>query len=276
MLKQIIVLLCFCLCIFSHPVLAAINWDIFEEALLNQESGVPTSWPVGLYCAGSDVNLRSAPNLDSDVVGVLQEGDLLYCLSIASARFYEGYPWFAVITSQGQKGFVNAKFLGQVENSMTRAERFKAAFDSSVFYDFTSLVAAHDGLCGNGNSRLEEQEKQQYGYAKYKIALGDYTGWSYCETIDNKPVQRAAKIVKAGYKVAGLEVGEAMDAERLAQFSKDMQAMGWYASVSSQTGEYRWCLDGSRGDSVGPLRGFGLTVKDGTLTAIDWNIFLVD
>ena len=155
---------------------------------------------------------------------------------------------------------------------------FTNDFASSVRYDYEGMVAAFHGLYGNGYSPLSEEEQAEFSHIKFKIALGDYDAWSYCEELNGKPVQRAVKVVKPGYRAAGLQVGETMSEERLAQLDMNMQGMnlpqGWYQADTKTYGKYLWLFNGLRGGEMVPVKGFGFHLEDGKIKDIFWCVYL--
>lgn len=161
---------------------------------------------------------------------------------------------------------------------LSEESKFTTAFDSSVLFSFEEMVAAFNGLCGNGYSKLTEEEKAEFSHIKFKIALGDYSAWSYCEELEEgKPVQRAVKVVKPDYMAAGLKVGETMDEARIARFDKDMQAMGWERAITRTLGKNLWLLNGPRADeNDGPVKGFGFNVENDKIKDIFWTVYLID
>jgi hypothetical protein len=244
-----------------------------------QES-VPPEWPIEARCSASDVNLRNSGRIaDSKVVGSLQFNDLVYVKKVHQddSDLVDGYPFAEIITDKGRKGFVNLKFLTNIAADNTRASRFRAAFNSGAFFTFNSMLGAFDERSGNGYTPLSEEEQNEFSSVKFKIALGNYDAWSYCEELNKKPEQRAVKVVKPGYMVAGLQVGESMDADRLAQFDKDMQNYGWDPAATDATGKHLWNLNGRRADGqTGPINGFGFHEDNGTIKDIFWCIYLVE
>ena len=183
---------------------------------------VPPEWPIEARCSASDVNLRNSGIMaTSKVVGTLQFNDLVYVKKVheSDSDLVDGYPFAEIITDKGRKGFVNLKFLTNIAADNTRASRFRAAFNSGAFFTFASMERAFDEIAGNGYTPLSEEEKNEFSSVNCKIALGNYAAWSYCAKPDKKPEQLAVKVVKPGYMVAGLQVGESMDTDRLAQFA---------------------------------------------------------
>ncbi len=241
---------------------------------------VPPEWPIEARCSASDVNLRNSGIMaTSKVVGTLQFNDLVYVKKVheSDSDLVDGYPFAEIITDKGRKGFVNLKFLTNIAADNTRASRFRAAFNSGAFFTFDSMERAFDEIAGNGYTPLSEEEKNEFSSVNCKIALGNYAAWSYCAKPDKKPEQLAVKVVKPGYMVAGLQVGESMDTDRLAQFDKDMQNYGWEPGATDATGKHLWTLNGRRADGqTGPINGFGFHEDNGTIKDIFWCIYLVD
>jgi hypothetical protein len=158
---------------------------------------------------------------------------------------------------------------------------FTSDFTSSVRYDYEGMVAAFQGLHGNGYSPVSEEEQAEFAHIKFKIALGDYDAWSYCEELNGKPVQRAVKVVKPGYRAAGLQVGDALSEEQLAQLDLQMQGMnlpqGWYQADTKTYGKYLWLFNGpGPGGAMVPVKGFGFHLEDGRIKDIFWCVYLAE
>ena len=156
---------------------------------------------------------------------------------------------------------------------------FMTDFERSVRYDYEGMVASFHGLHGNGYTPLSEEEQAEFSHIKFKIALGDYAAWSYCEELNGKPVQRAVKVVKPGYLAGGLQVGETVSEERLAQLDMNMQGMnlpqGWYQADTKTYGKYLWLFNGpGAGGEMVPVKGFGFHLEEGKIQDIFWCVYL--
>lgn len=259
----------------TSTAFAALDTQAIGVARQKSAEFIPYDWPIAAHCSATDVNLRSAPKLDSEVVGALQSDDQVYIEEFSDA-LYEGYPWAAITTEQGKKGYVNARFLDLDTDAMTRAGRFKAAFNSTVFWEFEQMVNAFNGISGNGNMGFDTNENGHFDAKGYKIALGDNTGYSYGRAMDNKLWQSSVRIVKSGYQAAGLEVGNVLDATMLERFNADMQSMGWrHGNITSDA--QKWYLDGRIDGKTGPIRGFFVTLNnDGTIKELFWQKYFSD
>ena len=82
-----------------------------------------------------------------------------------------------------------------------------------------------------------------------------------------------------GYLVGGLQVGETVSEERLAQLDMNMQGMnlpqGWYQADTKTYGKYLWLFNGpGAGGEMVPVKGFGFHLEEGKIQDIFWCVYL--
>jgi len=263
------------LTLFATTAFAALDVKTIGEERQKSSESIPYDWPIGAHCSATDVNMRSAPNTDSEVVGTLQNGDQVYVSEFSDNR-YEGYPWVAVTTAQGQKGYVNAKYLDADTDAMTREERFKAAFNSTVFWKYEQMANAFDGVTGNGYMRGDTGENGHFDPNNVKIALGNDAGYSYGRDTNGTFRQSTVRILKSDYQVAGISVGDSVKQGDLELFNADMQAMGWrHGKINSDA--QKWYLDGRIDGKTAPIKGFFVVLdKDNKIQEINWQQYSID
>jgi uncharacterized protein YgiM (DUF1202 family) len=274
--RKILMIVCALLMIIpANPtVFAALDMQNLNETRQKSSENIPYDWPIAAHCSATDVNLRSAPSTDSEVLGTLQNGNQVYVEEVSDVQ-YEGYPWVAITTAQGSKGYVNARFLDADADAMSRKERFKAMFNSTVFWTFDYMANAFNGIYGNGNL-MNSSENGFHDTGKYKVSLGNNSGYSYGKIVDNAYEQATVRIMQSDYWVAGLTVGDVMDAAKLAQFDADMQSMGWrHGAITSDS--QKWYLDGQLDGKTAAIKGFFLVLdKDNKIKEINWQRYLID
>lgn len=269
-----IIAVCLLVVLGVAPAAAANPFDLAQYIKSSDVSySNASSWPLSVLCTGSDVNLREAPNTSCTVVGSLQKDEQVYLREISSAPEFDGYPWAAIITAQGQKGCVNSKYLQVVPGAAERRERFRALFYSSVFFKMGELSAANDNIHGNGFASITKEEKNMVGYddVDSKVIINDLI-WVYTSKEAGDIELYAAKLFAPGYKAAGLGVGDSFDAEA---FSKDMSSIGWEEDMKSSD-EYRWYSRALVDGHKRPVKGFVVKLKDGKITEVIWRLYLID
>lgn len=255
---------------FSGSAFAALDCSTIE-GIRGSSGDIPYQWPVAAVCAGSDVNIRSGPVTDrGEILGSLQPGDPVY-MEEFTENLYEGYPWAKVITGQGIKGYVNARYLELAPEAMTRPQRFLAAFNSSVFFGFDELAASYAYMHGNGFADLESSDRRFDG-AKFKIVVGEYDVWAYCdrnENVDGLKIQMwGASVISSQKETAGLRLGQKMNSSALTQFHQDMESIGWYL-LPGKNG-MQWYRNREYLAELPNSKGFGFSCRDGEINGIWW------
>lgn len=258
--------------VFSSSAFAALDCVSLENSRKAMSDSIPYDWPIALYSTGSDVNVRSGPVVDQgEILDSLQAGDWVYAEEFTKEH-YNGYPWAKVITEGGVRGYVNARYLGLTKDAMTRKERFEAAFRSSVFFDFDSLVGSYENIHGNGFGDLEATDRKFAG-AEFKIAVGEYDMWAYCsrdlgESEGLNIRMWGASVVSSKQPAAGLRIGQKMDDRELVQFHRDMESIGWHATPG-KNGLY-WYRNREYPGELPDSKGFGFSCSNGVIDGIYW------
>ena len=262
----------------SSSVFAAMDCAALERSRQEMSDVVPYEWPIALYSIGSDVNVRSGPVVDrGEILASLELYQRVYAEEFTETT-YNGYPWVKVITDKGTRGYVNARYLEAAEDAMTRGGRFEAAFRSSVFFDFSGLVGSYEDLHGNGFAALEATDRKFAG-AEFKIAVGEYDMWAYCseENKDSGGLNLrmwGAAMVSSKQPAAGLRLGQQMGAQEVAQFRRDMEALGWYA-VPEEDG-LQWYKNRDFEPEQPDSKGFGFSCRNGVIDGIYWCTYPAD
>lgn len=274
MLRKILVLTLLGTMLVTTSAFAALDKGKITREIQRTSNDVPYDWPIGAHCSATDVNVRNAPNTDGEVVGTLQNGDQVYVREFSDG-LYNGYPWAAIITAQGQNGYVSARYLDEDEAALTREGRFKAVFNSTVFWEFEQMAKAFNDINGNGFMIIDSNENGHVDTHGKKIALGNYAGYSYGRDTDGTFRQSTVRIVKSDYQVAGISVGDVLDAVKIEQFNADMQNMGWrHGNIISDA--QKWYLDGRLDGKTAAIKGFFVVLdKNNAIKEISWQNYSI-
>ena len=93
------------LAIFANTAFSEVN----TAYLANELRSYP-GWPLEVYCNATDVNVRTQPNTDCDVITMLQKGDKFYVTRVVDVVNSE-YKWLLGTTEKGHVGFMASKYL---------------------------------------------------------------------------------------------------------------------------------------------------------------------
>lgn len=85
--------------------------EVNTAYLANELRSYP-GWPLEVYCNATDVNVRTQPNTDCDVITMLQRGDKFYVSRVVDVVNSE-YKWLLGTTEKGHVGFMASKYLIQ-------------------------------------------------------------------------------------------------------------------------------------------------------------------
>lgn len=262
MKKKLLAALLLGMTLLTPKVLAEIAPDQLQ-AVLSEYPG----WPLATYCTGTDVRVRAEANTDCDVVDWLQPGDVFYVKELFPQ---DDYCWYKGVTPGGEQGFVAINFLEQAPGAEAQAERFKAAFATDTTYEGKAL--AKDLYDPEQVIRLE-QETFHYAPCKYRVGNswlhGDILPHGFFEII-------GVEIVGPGHKVAGLEVGQTLTEADLANFSQNMNLIGWEGGSDSDDGRHDWRIYGAVDGQPRPVKGFAVILQGTTIKVIQYWHHVID
>lgn len=224
-------------------------------------------WPITALCTGSDVNLRTDPGTDSNVITMLQKGDEFH---ITDVVFRSDYTWMKGVTSDGTTGYMVSKYLDYKPGYGTRAGRFRAAFQSATLYDINKFANA---LGGAPIYPIEKAEPELFHYATHKAKVGKY--WAHGEAYPGEFHVIGVDVTEPGYQVASLEVGRFMDKENIATLDQDMKSIGW-VDGGNYNGVYHWYWQEKVDGQFRPVEGFCVKVENNTITGIQWYRIPID
>lgn len=109
---------------FANTAFAEVN----TAYLANELRSYP-GWPLEVYCNASDVNVRTQPNTDSEVLTMLQKGDKFYVIRVVNVENSE-YTWLLGTTEKGHIGLMASKYLDVTPRAASAAGRFNAALEA--------------------------------------------------------------------------------------------------------------------------------------------------
>ncbi|MGN0009318.1 MAG: SH3 domain-containing protein [Desulfovibrionaceae bacterium] len=231
----------------------------------NQDSPLPAT------CTGNGVSLRETPAKSGNKIATLARDEAVYLIGRQDTG--EEYPWALAITQAGYRGWVYGQYISSTNAMLTEDGRFKARFDSSVFFDMQAVMRA----AGIADKNVKKQsadvnDPDSPHYADEKMSFAE--GFTFYLT-GNEPFY--VIITKKGYKAAGLQVGDTIDKNMLAQFNERMSATGWNAMYEDEsTHEYTWTLDRIVDEVKRPVQKFSIMAENGKIKSIRWGSIVID
>ena len=254
-----------CLC-------ATASAEIYPGAVTQalERTDINSAWPYTTICIGEDVNLRSQPNTNCDVITMLQKGDIFYVNKVIPGN---QYTWMEGITATGDRGYMVSKYLDPGQNAALRRERFRAAIQSSLLYDVQKFATVVNLPIGRNVETLKEEK---FHYAQHVIRVGNS---EFHGEMDGGQFHVIGVIVKdSSYKFAGLQVGDTIATEDLKAIDKDMQTINWYTGIDNWTGqtEVHWYRHEAVDGSERPVENIGIITENGRIKEIRWSHIVID
>ena len=188
------------LAMFANTAFAEVNTDY----LANELRSYP-GWPLEVYCNATDVNVRTQPNTDCDVITMLQRGDKFYVSMVVDVVNSE-YKWLLGTTERGHVGFMASKYLDTTPRAASAAGRFNAALEADWIMD-PEIFASGAYYPGP----VEQNTDDIISYADKKMQVGPRL--FYIDSARNKV--NDVKINKLHGSMAGYAVGQQLDTDRL-------------------------------------------------------------
>ncbi len=117
---------------------------VSEQSLMSLIASYIARYPTSIelkrlfLCKGSNVNLRSEPTTESNVVGKIKKNRMLIQLGKTQKKYKIGthnHHWYKVISFNGIKGWIYGKFLKQIDNQYLQ----KYKLDTWAFEDTFAL-----------------------------------------------------------------------------------------------------------------------------------------
>ena len=258
---------------------------------------ISVALPVTVTCTGSNVNLRREPGKNGSVLTRLSKGQNVYAIDKKSTG--EAFPWVRVITDEGYKGWFYGQYCKFEAKDLSKEARFKAAFNSSVFFDVLPLQRL-TGHYGYRDSFKESELKRGLGgYAEYKIKMPELILFCLHSGDDDDSTELkdgliAAKVISDKYCAAGLRIGDSFfkkDAEKLSKYIRKLErpkdrtrggvkeweaGEGWDGPSQFDDESYWWFMRETVDKSRRPVQGFTVGCKNGKITDIWWCTYAVD
>ena len=200
------------LAIFANTAFAEVNTDY----LANELRSYP-GWPLEVYCNATDVNVRTQPNTDCDVITRLQRGDKFYVSRVVDVVNSE-YKWLLGANEKGHVGFMASKYLDTTPRAASAAGRFNAALEADWIMD-PKIFASNAYYLG----RVEKNTDDTISYADKKMQVGPRL--FYIDSARNKVNE--VKVNKLHGSMAGYAVGQQLDTDRQITLDGYLKMNGW-------------------------------------------------
>lgn len=259
------VMLAGCICATAS---AEIHPASVTQALENPN--INSAWPYAMVCSAEDVNLRTQPNTNCDVITMLQKGDKFYVSKVIPGS---EYTWMEGITSNGDRGYMVSKYLNPSENAALRRERFRAAIQSSLIYNHQKFADIVDLPVGRNIEKLKEEK---FGYASQMVRVGNS---EFHGEVEGDNFHVIGVILKdSNYKFASLKVGDPITAADLKAIDKDMQTINWYTNIEdwNSVKEVYWYRHEAVDGSERPVEEIAIKVENNRIKEIQWAHIVID
>lgn len=238
-----------------------------EQAL--QNPSINRAWPFTTQCIGTDVNVRTQPNTNCQVITMLQPNEKFYVTRVIPQS---DYTWMEGVTQYGHHGYMVSKFLDPGPNAAARRERFKAALAVSKLYSPSRIAEA----CGTiFTNKYEIVNPEIFPYSPHKVKVGPC--WVHGENLPTGFDTIGVLVQEPGYKFLGLQVGDIFNKEQANAMNQDMLQQGWEGMTDvNKTDEYCWYRTEAVDGSERPVEGVFILTKNNKITQIRWNHFPID
>ena len=222
-------------------------------------------------CTGSDVNLRSEAKTDSEVIGSLEQGEVVYGIDRLNG---ENWPWLQVITQNGKTGWVYGKYFRADDAALSETNLWKANFASRTFFTLEALENI-TGVVGEHQPLTTEDKKNVTSYCNGKRICGPITVYVYN---NRDEIFTSALVTEVGYDAGGVRIGDSISNPEAQSFGKMLkQVEGWEEGPDAmQNGANWWYYKGMVDRHKRPLRGICITCDKDKVVSIWWGIYLVD
>lgn len=182
-------------------------------------------WPLATQCIAKDVNLRTEPNTNCEVVTMLQNGDKFYARKVVFIPNSK-YVWVYGTTEKGYRGYMYNQFIGALPDGQyahSDEGRFQAAVEANWINDPAGYAAGS----GYSMGRAEHADDMNIAYDLNKVQVGPRV--FYTRAFDGKTYQ--VVINKAPGEMAGYAVGQHFDQQERNNFYDMMRRIGWHESA---------------------------------------------
>lgn len=200
------------LAMFANTAFAEVN----TAYLANELRSYP-GWPLEVYCNATDVNVRTQPNTDCDVITMLQRGDKFYVSRVVDVVNSE-YKWLLGTTEKGYVGFMASKYLDTTPRAASAAGRFNAALEADWIMD-PEIFASGAYYPGP----VEQNTDDTITYADKKLQVGPRL--FYIDSAKNRVSE--VKINKLHGMMAGYAVGQLLNTDSQIRLDGYLKMNGW-------------------------------------------------
>lgn len=200
------------LAMFANTAFAEVN-----TAYLTNELRSYPGWPLEVYCNATDVNVRTQPNTDCDVITMLQRGDKFYVSRVVDVVNSE-YKWLLGTTEKGYVGFMASKYLDTTPRAASAAGRFNAALEADWIMD-PEIFASGAYYPGP----VEQNTDDTITYADKKLQVGPRL--FYIDSAKNRVSE--VKINKLHGMMAGYAVGQLLNTDSQIRLDGYLKMNGW-------------------------------------------------
>lgn len=185
-------------------------------------------WPLATQCIATDVNLRTEPNTNCEVVTMLQNGDKFYARKVVFIPNIPNskYVWVYGTTEKGYRGYMYNQFIGALPDGQyahSDEGRFQAAVEANWINDPAGYAAGS----GYSMGRVEHADDMNIAYDLNKVQVGPRV--FYTRAFDGKTFQ--VVINKAPGEMAGYTVGQHFDQKERNNFYDMMRRIGWHEAA---------------------------------------------
>ncbi len=250
---------------FSTPAAAQLQADFVEGELDKYPM-----WPLTTQCTATDVNVRTEPNTNCNVITMLQNGDVFYVYNVIRGN---DYVWLYGRTGEGAEGYMVGNYLDAASNSTSKTERFRALVDGAWITDVKNFAAASGQDFSDKAINLSEE---RFPFAEQVIKIGPHELHGNFYECDGNLFASAVVLRGPGFAVLNREVGEQLTEAQLNEINQNMLAIGWNDMYfNAQNNTYSWYFEEKIDGSMRPTKEIAFTVKNNTITEIVYRYIVI-
>ena len=232
-------------------------------------------------CGGSDVNMRSGPGRESDVITMLDKDQAVY--GIASENCGDDYPWLQVITAKGETGWIYGQYFVPVDAALSVANLWKANFASRIFFNheaiknITGAPGVVEPVDANNRGNLTSDGSVIMNYGSISVGL---------TAPGNGSEFTSAWSTTLGYDFGGLCIGDSITLPSAREYGQMLKlsgtgsvinpaGVGWEGPDAIAEGENWWYIKALVDGRARPVRGLCVTARDSFVSKVWWGIYFV-
>ena len=142
-------------------------------------------WPLATQCIATDVNLRTEPNTNCEVVTMLQNGDKFYARKVVFIPDSK-YVWVYGTTEKGYRGYMYNQYISALPDGQY-AHSDEGRFQASVEANWINDPAGYAAGSGYSMGRVEHADDMNIAYDLNKVQVGRVC--STREPLTEKPIR---------------------------------------------------------------------------------------